>query len=391
VGLPMYVVYAESRGFPRQALGGNSMNWLYKAPLVDYAMFPPRSAFKLMAELIHFCTKNMPRWNTTNLCGYFTEEAGGTAIQELAFTLAAGIAITEECIKVGLNPDDFLPRFGFQFAFGNDLFEEIAKLRALRRMWANINKERFGCKNPRSLQARMHVHTSGASLTAQQPLVNVIRATIQTLGAVLAGTNALHTSAYDEALSLPTEEAATLALRTQQVVLHETFVPNVSDPLAGSYYLEWLTAKLEEEAFKVIEQIDRMGGYPKAWETGWIKSQLAKSAYRWREGVDSGERVVVGLNKYAGEEELETPVFKVDPRVEEIAIERVRAYRETRDNARTKAALGRLRQVAKEVDAGWPKAGGRLVPELVETAKAQATLGEMMGVLKEVFGWGYVP
>lgn len=387
VGLAMFIVYAEGRGFSRERLGGNSMNWLYKAPFVDYAMFPPKSAFKLMVEFIKFCSRNMPRWNTTNIAGYFIEEAGGNAIQEAAFTMATGIAITEACIKAGLHPDEFLPRFGFQFAQGNDFLEEIAKIRAIRKMWAKVNKERFGCKNPKSMQLRMHIHTSGCSLMAQQPLVNIIRAAFHTLGAVLAGTNALHTSAYDEALGLPTEESATLALRTQQVVLEETNIPNVSDPLAGSYYMEWLTSKIEEEASKLIGKIDQIG-YIKAWETGWFKDELANSAYEWRESMDNGGRVVVGVNKYVSDEEQKVPVFKIDPKIEETAIERVRAYRARRDNAKTEAALDKLREAAKRVDEKWPS-GGDLMPSIIEAAKANATLGEMQGILKDVFGWGY--
>lgn len=387
VGLAMFIVYAETRGYEPRKLNGNSMNWLYKAPLVDYAMFPPKGAFKLMVEFIRYCTKNMPRWNTTNLCGYFVEEAGGNAIQEAAFTLATGIAITEECIKVGLNPDDFLPRFGFQFAQGNDFFEEIAKVRAVRRIWAKINKERFGCTNPRAMQVRMHSHTSGASLVAQQPLVNVVRAALHTLGAVLAGTNSIHTSAYDEALGLPAEEAATLALRTQQVVLHETYIPNVSDPLAGSYFMEWLTNRMEEEAFKLIQKIEELG-YIKCWETGWFREELARTAYSWRESLEKGERIIVGLNKYVSGEEQKIPVFKVDPKIEEIAMDRVRKFREKRNQAKVREALENLREVARRVNEEWPQ-GGELMPAVIEAARSEATLGEMQGVLKEVFGWGY--
>ena len=387
VGLAMYIVYAEGRGFSRDKLGGNSMNWLYKAPFVDYAMFPPKSAFKLMAEFIKFCSRNMPRWNTTNIAGYFMEEAGGNAIQEAAFTMATGIAITEACVKAGLHPDDFLPRIGFQFAQGNDFLEEIAKIRAIRKMWAKINKERFGCENPRSMQVRMHIHTSGSSLMAQQPLVNIIRAAFHTLGAVLSGTNALHTSAYDEALGLPTEESATLALRTQQIVLDETHIPNVSDPLAGSYYLEWLTSKIEEEAMKLIEKIDEIG-YTKAWETGWFKNELASSAYKWREDMDKGDRVVVGVNKYVSDEEQKVPVFRIDPKIEQTAVERVREFRARRDSGKTGAALDRLKETAKKINDEWPN-GGDLMPSIIEAAKADATLGEMQGILKEVFGWGY--
>ncbi len=387
-GLCLLLTYAESKGFAKEKMNGNSMNWLYKAPFVDYAMFPPQSAFMLMVEFIKYCSRNMPRWNTTNLCGYFVEEAGGTGVQEAAFTIATGIAIAEECVKIGLAPDDFLPRFGFQLSQSNDFFEEIARVRAIRRMWAKVTKERFGCKNPRSMQVRSHSHTSGCSLTAQQPMVNIIRATIHTLGAVLAGTNSIHTSAYDEALGIPTEESAELALRTQQVILHETNIPNVSDPLAGSYYVEWLTSEVEKEAMKLIGKIDEIG-YIKCWEKGWFKQELFRSAYNWRESVDKGERIIVGLNKYQKEEEgKKVPVFQIDPRVEEIAVQRVREYRKNRDQAKVKQSLENLEKVVTEVKEEWPR-GGDLMPAVVEAARAQATLGEMSGVLKKVFGWGY--
>jgi len=386
VQIAMYVAYLEKRGIPIKKVYGNSMNWLWAFAFVGNVAFPPKNAFKLMAEFIKFCCRNMPQWNHTNIVSYYVEESGGNAIQEAGFAIAAGIAITEECIKAGLEPDEFLPRFGFQIAQASDFFEEIAKVRAMRRVWAKVNKERFGCKNPRSLHLRIHSQTSGVTLTAQQPLNNVIRTTLETLGAVLSGTNSIQTNSYLEALSTPTEESHILALRTQQIILHETNIPNVSDPLAGSYYVEWLTSKMEEEIFKVIEQVDKMGGFIKCWESGWFKDEITKSAYKWRERIDKGEKVIVGLNKYVTEKEQKVPVFKY-PEIEDEAVKRLKEYKEKRDNEKLKTALKRLKEVATLVDGTWPEHSGELMPAVIETAKAEATLGELQGVLREVFGW----
>jgi methylmalonyl-CoA mutase N-terminal domain/subunit len=387
--LAMYIVYGESRGVPKEKLRGNTMNYLLRGFNWDVAMFPPKNALKVSVELIRYCSRYIPQWNTTNLSGYIIREAGASAVQELAFTLAKGTNLIEACIEAGLRPDDFIPRFGFQLSFHNNFFEDIAKYRALRRMWATINHDRYGCRNPRSLQARIHTHTCGSSLVAQQPLNNIIRAALQTLGAVLSGTNALQTSAYDEALSLPTEQSATLALRTQQIILHESGVTQVSDPLAGSYYLEWLTNRMEEEGYTIMKQIEAMGGFVKAFESGWLREQIAEEAAKWRRRVDSGEEVVVGLNRYAEEDEkVEVPVFHVDDRIEERALERIRAYRRNRDQGKCEEALGHLREAAQKVEKS--ERDGFLVNALIDAYRAKATLGETMAILKDVFGYGIV-
>jgi methylmalonyl-CoA mutase N-terminal domain/subunit len=364
--LAMYIVYAEKGGVPKENF-----------------------ALKVSVELIRYCSRFMPQWNTTNLSGYIIREAGASAVQELAFTLAKGINLIEACIESGLRPDEFVSRFGFQLSFHNDFFEDIAKFRALRRMWASINHDRFGCRDPKSLQARIHTHTCGSSLVAQQPMNNIIRTTIQSLGAVLSGTNALQTSAYDEALSIPTEEAATLALRTQQIISHETGITKVSDPLAGSYYVEWLTNEMEKQAYEILERIENMGGFIKAYETGWLREQIADEAAKWRHQMDSGEEFVVGLNCYRDEsEEIEVPVFRVDEEIEKRAIDRIKAYRDHRDEGKYEEALERLQTVAFKVKEG--ELDDFLIEALMDAYRAGATLGDTMAILKEVFGYGYV-
>ncbi len=386
--LAMYIVYGESRGVSKEDLRGNSMNYLLRGFNWDTAMFPPENAMKVSVELIRYCSRFMPRWNTTNLSGYIIREAGSSAVQELAFTLAKGMNLTEACMEAGLNPDDFLPRFGFQLSFHNDIFEDIAKFRALRRMWASINHDRYGCRNPRSLQARVHTHTCGSSLVAQQPMNNIIRATLQTFGAVLAGTNALQTSAYDEAFAIPTEDAATLALRTQQIVLHESGVTQVTDPLAGSYYMEWLTGEMEKKAYEILDRIEGMGGFVKAYEKGWLREQIAEEAAKWRNRVDGGEEVVVGLNRSQEEEdEVEVPVFRVDERIEQKAVERIQAYRKGRDQDKCRETLDRVREVAQKIEQGVREEF--LVDVLADAYRAGATLGETMTILKDAFGYGY--
>jgi methylmalonyl-CoA mutase N-terminal domain/subunit len=384
--LALYIVAAERMGFPKEKLHGNTMNSLYRRWCWDCIGFPPEGAFKLMVELIAYCTREMPQWNTTNISGYCMIEAGGSPVHETAFVMATSIALTDKCIQAGLNPDDFLPRFGFHIAQGNDFLENIAKLRAIRRMWAKINQNRFNCSNPKAMQARIFVQTAGSSLTAQQPLNNIVRAAFQTLGAILGGANAVQTDAYDEALSIPTEAAAVLALRTQQIVRHETNVPNVSDPLAGSYYLEWLTNRIESDAFNLIQKIDDMGGYIKCWNNGWLSGELRKSAYEWREKVNSGVEAVVGVNKYVTGETQKVPVFSVDESIGKIAAERIIRYRNQRDSTKTKSALENLRQAAIKIDQGTG-GEGYLMPALIDAFRAKATLGEAMEVIKAVFGF----
>jgi len=388
VGLAQYIVYAEKRGIPPEKLRGMTLNCLYRQWYWCVAGFPIKSAFKLMVELIKYCTRHMPMWNTTALDGYSMEEAGANAVQETAFTLATMAAITQECIRAGLDPDTFLPRFSAHLSVTNDFIESVAKLRCFRRMWARLNKERFSCQNPKSLRARFMTQTAGSSLVAQQPLNNIIRAAFQTLAAVLGGSDSIWTVAYDEPFWTPSEQAHTLALRTQQIVQYESNIPAVVDPLAGSYYLEWLTNQLEESATGLMKQIEEMG-YARCWENGWFRQQLEQEAYRWRQSVDQGEKIVIGLNKFASNEKPDIPTFSIDPRVEETAVRRVQEFRARRNNTKTLLALKKLKQVAGEVNTRWPD-GGDLMPALIEAARADATLGEMMGILKEVFGWGYL-
>ena len=385
--LAQYIAYVQRRGIPLETLRGLSHNYWYRHISVDCAHSPPEGAFMNAVEIIKYCTKNMPKWNTMTISSYMIEEAGATPLQDLAFMLSTYIFTAERCIEVGLNPDDFAHRFGNFFGMGNDFFEQIAKIRAYKRMWAKINKERFGCKKPRALKPVIQLQTAGSTFTAQQPLNNVVRATLQTLACVLSGSDSMWTSAYDEALAVPTEEAVTLALRTQHIILHESNITAVSDPLGGSFYLEWLTNKLEEEAYKLIEKIEKMG-YLNCLRDGWFRKEIERSAYETRQAIKREEKIVVGLNKYEGGKTLKAAPLKVDPKVEKIAIERIKKFREQRDNNKTRAALEQLREVAKRVKKEWPD-GPDLLPAAIEAADANATMGEMSDIMKEVYGWGY--
>lgn len=388
IALAMYIVSAERMGIPKETLRGVSCFYFYEQIYMDHPTYPPENGLKLAAEQVKYCLKNVPLWNSISFDGYAMEEAGANAIQELAFMLAPAIAVVETCREIGLNPDDYVSRFGFHMGCGDDFFETTAKIRALRRIWAKLTKEKFGCKLPKSWRAStLQLETAGSSLTAQQPLNNIVRAALQTLAAVFGGANSIWTTHYDEALSIPTEESATLCLRTQQIILDETNVTNVVDPLGGSYYLEWLTNKLEHEVLEILEKMDKKA-YVSYMQTGWFRREIEDSAYKWRQGVDSGEKTKVGVNKYVTEEEQEIHLFKPNPEVERIAIERVKKHRAERDNAKTSAALAELRNVAQKVNDEWPS-GGDLMPALVETARADATLGEMMSVMREVFGHVY--
>lgn len=303
--------------------------------------------------------------------------------------LAFGIELARACVAAGLKPDDFLPRFGFQIAQANDFFEEVCKIRAMRRMWATTMHERFGAEDPRSMHVRIHTHTSGASLTAQQPLVNLIRTTLHSFGAALAGTQAMEVSAYDEAYAIPTPEAATLALRVQQVIQEESNITGVSDPLAGSYFVEALTDQIAAAAQRVADEVEKQGGYVAAQQSGWIRREVEASAAAWREQVDAGQRPVVGLNTHVTEEAQQAELFKVDPEVERIAVERIREHRAGRDNERWARAMHDLEIAAKEfADADVADLGSdKLMAASIEAARADATTGEMMGVLKSALGW----
>jgi methylmalonyl-CoA mutase N-terminal domain/subunit len=320
----------------------------------------------------------MPKWNSISISGYHIREAGATAVQELAFTIADGIGYVEECQKRGMDVDHFGPRLSFFWDVHNDFFEEIAKFRAGRRIWAKLMRERFGAKNPRSWMLRTHAQTAGVSLTAQQPLNNVARVAIQALAAVLGGTQSLHTNSMDETLALPTEEAATVALRTQQIIAYESGVTNVVDPFAGSYYVESLTDRMEEEAMAYIRRIDEMGGIIQAVERGFPQKEIADSAYRFQMQVEQGQRTIVGVNRFGGDEEVSIPVLKIDPEIERRQIERIRGVRARRDKAVWEKAMGALRDSCMS--------DRNLVPPVLDAVRAYATLGEISDVFREAYG-----
>ena len=378
--LSMYIVVAESQGAQRSQLRGTVQNDMLKEYIARGTyIFPPEPSLRLATDIIMFCAKEMPKWNSISISGYHMEEAGATPVQEVAFTLADGIEYVQRVIDRGMDVDQFAPRLSFFFAAGNNLFEEIAKFRAARRLWARIMKERFGAKNPRSMMLRFHVQTAGCTLTAQQPENNIVRVTLQALAAVLGGCQSLHTNSYDEAICLPTEKAVRIALRTQQIIAEESGVTDTIDPVGGSYYVEWLTDQIEEEAMRYIEKIDEMGGMVKAIEDGFPQREIQKSAYEKQKAIDSGELVVVGVNKYKIDEEIQMEILRVDESVVKKQIERLRRFRENRDKSKVEEALSKLKKAAENPDEN-------LMPYVIEAVKARATLGEMTDALREVFG-----
>ena len=379
-----YVALADARGVPRDRIGGTVQNDCLKEFIAQHAwLVPPRPAMRLVTDMIEFGALEVPRWNTVSISGYHIREAGATAAQELAFTLADGIAYAQSGVDRGLAIDDFAPRLSFFFDVHNDFFEEIAKLRAARRMWARIVKERFGAKKAESLKLRTHAQTAGVSLTAQQPQNNVVRVALQALAAVLGGTQSLHTNSLDETYALPTEDAVTIALRTQQILAEETGVASTIDPLAGSYFVEDLTRRIEEEATKTIRRIDEMGGMVAAIEKGYPQREIAASAYRFQRQLDAGERVMVGVNKYSTEASGPIPLLRVDEGVQERQVANLRRVKAERDPARVASALGTVREAADK-KAGAP--GSNLVPPIIDAAKAYCTQQEICDVLREVLG-----
>jgi len=378
--LAMYVAVADQQGVSRDRIGGTTQNDNLKEYFAQkLCIFPPRPAVKLTTDIIEYCTRHLPKWNPVSISGYHIREAGATALQELAFTIYDGIAYVESTLERGLKVDDFAPRLSFFFASHNDFFEEIAKFRAARRLWARLMKERFHAKNPRSMWMRMHVQTSGCTLTAQQPLNNVIRTTIQAMAAVLGGTQSLHTNSYDEALCLPSEEAVTVALRTQQIIAHESGTTNTVDPAAGSYYLETLTNEMEEKAMEYIRKIDDMGGAISAIEKGFFQQEIADSAYKYQREADGKKRIIVGVNDYAvKEEECPIELLRVDPKVEHEQLVRLQKLKRERDNRKAKETLDRLYTSAEKDE--------NLMPKMIEAVKAYATLGEITDVLRQVYG-----
>lgn len=377
--LAMYIAVAEKQGVSPDKLRGTIQNDILKEYIARGTyIFPPQESMRLITNIFEYCSKHVPQWNTISISGYHIREAGSTAAQEVAFTLADGIAYVDAAINAGLEVDEFAPRLSFFFNAHNDLFEEVAKYRAARRLWAKIMKERFNAKSEKSMQLKFHTQTAGSTLTAQQPDNNIVRVAIQTLAAVLGGTQSLHTNSRDEALALPTEDSVMIALRTQQIVAYESGVTETIDPLAGSYYVESLTDKIEKEAMEYIKNIDNLGGATKAIETGYIQKEIQNSAYKYQMQIESGERIVVGVNKFKVEEEQKKEILKVDPQVEIVQKKKLQKLRQERDNVRVNEAIATLTEKAKTNE--------NLMPYILDAVKAYATLGEICGALREVFG-----
>jgi methylmalonyl-CoA mutase N-terminal domain/subunit len=377
----MYIAVAKEQGVPSEKLRGTIQNDILKEYVARGTyIFPPRPSMRLITDTFRYGAENVPRWNPISISGYHIREAGSTAVQEVAFTLANGIAYVQAALDAGLDVDDFADRLSFFFNAHNNFLEEVAKFRAARRMWARIMKERFGAQNYKSWRLRFHTQTAGSTLTAQQPMNNVVRVTLQALAAVLGGTQSLHTNSMDEALWLPTEESVRVALRTQQLIAYESGVADSVDPLAGSYVVEYLTNEIERQANDYIAAIDEMGGAAVAVERGYMQSEIAEAAYRAQRAVEQGEQVIVGVNKF--EEEVETAdleQLKVDPAVEEQQRQQLAALRAQRDSERVSALLVRIEEAAKTPHAP-------LMPLFVEAVEANCTLGEICGVLREVWG-----
>ena len=377
--LAMYIAVAEKQGVSADKLEGTIQNDILKEYVARGTyIFPPAPSMRLITDIFAYCSKNVPNWNTISISGYHIREAGSTAAQEVAFTLADGIAYVEAALKAGLAVDDFAPRLSFFFNAHNDLFEEVAKFRAARRVWARIMKERFHATNPKSQMLRFHTQTGGSTLTAQQPDNNVVRVTIQALAAVLGGTQSLHTNSRDEALALPTEDSVRIALRTQQIIGYESGAAETVDPLAGSYYVESLTDRIEEEALAYIKRIDDLGGAVRAIEQGYVQQEIQNAAYRYQMDVEKGDRIVVGLNKFQVKEAPPKGLLRVDPSVGERQVEKLRALKGRRDNAAVKTALAALEAAARGDD--------NLMPPILEAVRKYATLGEVCDVLRGVFG-----
>ena len=378
--LAFYVVAAERRGIPPQRLAGTIQTDILKEYIAQKEWcFPVDPAMRLVGDLIEWCSEHMPRWHPVSISGYHIREAGSTAVQELAFTLKDGLTYVEQAVARGLDVDDFAPRLSFFFNAHIDLFEEVAKYRAARRIWARELRERFGARDERSLLMRFHTQTAGVSLTAQQPLNNVIRTTIEALAGVLGGTQSLHTNSYDEALALPTEEAVRVALRTQQIIAHESGVPNTVDPLGGAYFVEALTDEMERAAYEYFAKIDELGGMVEAVKRNFPQREIADAAFRFQQEVDSGQRLVVGVNAYQNPDDEPLEILRIDPALERKQMDRLASVRAARDAAGVEAALAALREQAARADAN-------LMPALLDCARAHATEGEIVGALQDVFG-----
>jgi methylmalonyl-CoA mutase N-terminal domain/subunit len=378
--LAMYIAVGQKQGAEPPQLGGTVQNDILK----EYAargmyIFPPKPSMRLVTDIFEYCSQHMPQWNTISISGYHIREAGATAVQEVAFTLANAIAYVQAAIDRGLDLDRFAGRLSFFFAAHNNFFEEIAKFRAARRLWAKIMRERFKAKNPASWMLRFHTQTSGVSLTAQQPYNNIVRVALQALAAVLGGTQSLHTNSFDEAYALPSEQAVTVALRTQQIIAYESGVAETIDPLGGSYYVEYLTNEIEEKAAKYIDQIDEMGGAVAVIEKGFMQREIVESAYRFQREVEAKKRIIVGVNEFMAEEEMPIKILQIDPEIEKKLVERLKQIKQQRNKTKVKEMLDKLRLAAE-------KENVNLMPLIIQAVKEYATLGEICDTLREVFG-----
>src|SRR3989449_5629110 len=384
--LAFYLCVGEQQGVPRQLLRGTIQTDILKEYIAQKEyIFPPEPSMRLVTDMVEFCAAEMPLWHPISISGYHTREAGSTAAQELAFTLANGFTYVEWAIERGLDVDDFAPRLSFFFNAHLDFFEEIGKYRAARRIWARELRERYGAKSPRSLLMRFHTQTAGVSLTAQQPEVNLVRTAIEALAAVLGGTQSLHTNSFDEALALPTEHAVRLALRTQQVIAHETGAVNTIDPLGGSYYVERLTSELERQAYEYFDRIEKLGGVIPAIEENFFQREIAEASYRYQSEVEQNQRIVVGVNRYQLDDEPEQEILRIDPALARKQIERVRAVRARRDSRAVEQALTRLTEDAAREDCN-------LMEPIMNASRSYVTMGEMCDALRDVWGiWRETP
>jgi methylmalonyl-CoA mutase N-terminal domain/subunit len=377
--LAMYIAVAEKQGVSSDKLSGTIQNDILKEYIARGTyIFPAKPSMRLITDIFAYCANHVPKWNTISISGYHIREAGATAVQEVAFTLADAIAYVEAALEAGLDIDDFAPQLSFFFNGHNNFFEEIAKFRAARRIWARLMKEKYGAKNPKSWQFRVHTQTGGSTLTAQQPDNNIVRVTVQALAAVLGGTQSLHTNSRDEALALPTEESARIALRTQQIIAYETGVTDTVDPLAGSYYVESLTDQIEEQVLDYLKKIEDMGGAVSAVEQGYMQREIHEKAYEFQKKVESGEEVVVGVNRFRIEGEKQPELLRVDPNLGKVQRAKLEKLRERRDNDKVKLALEALRNGAKGTE--------NLMPLILDAVRVYATIGEICGVLREEFG-----
>jgi methylmalonyl-CoA mutase N-terminal domain/subunit len=380
VALAMYIAVAEKNGIPMAALGGTIQNDMLKEFIAQKEwIVGPRPAVRIVVDMIDFCSKHMPKWHAVSISGYHIREAGATAVQELAFTIADGIGYVEECVKRGMNVDDFAPRLSFFWDVHNDFFEEVAKFRAARRMWAKIMRDRFGAKDPRSMTLRTHAQTAGVSLTAQQPYNNVVRVALQGFAAVLGGTQSLHTNSLDETYALPTEDSVTIALRTQQLIAHESGADRVVDPLAGSYFVEYLTDEMEKRGFDYLRRIDEMGGIIRAVEEGYPQKEIGESAYRYQREVEEGDRLIVGVNAFKNEKSEPIALLKIEEQVAHEQVERLQQVKRERNAAAVKTALDKVEAACRDEKLN-------LMPPVIEAVKAYATLGEVSDVFRKVWG-----